>query len=680
VHLPVNAINSKRIAELWNIYVAEDTPFPDDVPDGIRPAIFKSWQRSKQAGVSPFEVNNTILSADKLERTLKKNQLLITVAHPYFTKLFPLLRGSNFVIALTDNEGYVIDLVGLEGKIEQRAKKSSLMIGCRRSEDAAGTCGIGTCINLEGPVQIWGAEHYIKPHHDYVCSAAPIKDEDGALIGTIDVIGPSDEVTVHTLAMACAAADGIEKEIKMRNAYKEIEIANAKLLSTLQSLSQGILMLDNSGFITQSNNSAKELLKLAGKQLTGANIRELLDLSTSTFDIFSLTRNVSHRELTVTNILGMRLNLSISASLIKDYAGNKISTVLIVEERRQFNKMATKASGFTARYNFDQITGESDSIREIKQLGMLAAHSDSNVLILGESGTGKDLLAQSIHNASLRAKAPFIAINCGSLPRSLVESELFGYEPGAFTGASKDGYPGKFELADGGTIFLDEIGDMPLEIQVMLLRVIQTREIIRIGGKVTKNIDVRIIAATNVNLAELIESKRFRKDLYYRLNVLTFHMPALRQRKEDLQILLNMFIENYNRKMGLNVTGFTPTALSYIMEYDWPGNIRELENMVERAMNLATSDSLSERELGQEILSNSHFDTNYIFKISDGAYASPQVHKSLTVPDNEAASIREVLSSARGNVTKASTLAGIPKRTLYRRIERYGIDLTEYRP
>jgi transcriptional regulator of acetoin/glycerol metabolism len=679
MNLSVNAVNPKRIAELWNTYVAEDTPFPDEIPEGIRPEIFKSWRRSKKAGVSPFEVNNTILSADRLKKRVDENRLLITVTHPYLTKLFPMLRGSNFLIALTDKDGYVVDLVGLEGKIEQRAKKSSLMVGCCRAEEAAGTCGIGTCIKLDGPIQIWGEEHYIKPHHSYVCSAAPIKGENGALIGTIDVIGPSDEVTVHTLAMTCAAADGIEKEIKMRNAYKEIEIANNKLLSTLQALSQGILMLDNSGFILQSNDSAKGLLRLAGRQIAGSNIRDLLDFSTSTFDIFSLTRNVLHRELTVINILGVRLNLSISASLIKDNAGNKISTVLVIEERRQFNKMATKASGFTARYNFDQIAGESDSIKEIKQLGMLAAHSDSNVLILGESGTGKDLLAQSIHNASLRAKAPFIAINCGSLPRSLVESELFGYESGAFTGASKDGYPGKFELADGGTLFLDEIGDMPLEIQVMLLRVIQTREIIRIGGKMAKSIDVRIIAATNVNLAELIENKGFRKDLYYRLNVLTFHMPALRQRKEDIQILLNLFIENYNRKMGLGVKGFTPTALSYIMEYDWPGNIRELENIVERAMNLTTSDLLSERELGQEILSNSNIDAGYIFRISEEAYAPPQTFKSGRPGRDELASIKNVLTSVHGNVTKASIIAGIPKRTLYRKIERYGIDLTEYR-
>ena len=556
MNMPSN-IDPRRIDALWRTYVAQDTPFPKAVPEGIRPEIFQSWKRSKKRGIPPFEVNNVLLSKNKLEAALDANRMLITVAHHYLTKLFPMLKGSNFLIALTDRDGYVIDLVGLEGEIEQRAKRSALTVGCCRSEETTGTCGIGVCIKLGRPIQIWGAEHYIRPHHSYVCSAAPIKDENDVILGTIDVIGPFDEVTTHTLAMACAAADGIEKEIKMRKAYKEIEIANSKLLSTLRALSQGIVMIDDKCLITQSNDSAGALLKLPDRPLTGAYISDLIDLATSTFDIFSLTRNVAHRELTATNALGMRLNLSVSASIIKDNEGGKISTVLILEDRRQFNKMATKASGFTARYNFDQITGQSESIREIKQLGMLAAHS--NVLILGESGTGKELLAQSIHNASPRARAPFIAINCGSLPRSLVESELFGYEAGAFTGASKDGYPGKFELADGGTLFLDEIGDMPLEIQAMLLRVIQTREILRIGGKMPKNIDVRIIAATNVKLAELIEGKQFRKDLYYRLNVLTFHMPTLRQRKDDIEVLLDRFIKlqpkNGSQGTGLHTDG-----------------------------------------------------------------------------------------------------------------------------
>jgi transcriptional regulator of acetoin/glycerol metabolism len=682
--------SAKRIKALWELHVAGDEPFPNEAPEGIRQDIFDSWRRSKAAGVSPFDVNNVLLGEQELETTKAHNQKLIALSHSYIEKLNSFVKGSNFVIALTDRFGVVLDLIGLEGMIEERARRSALQIGCSRSETLAGTCGIGTCLALGEPIQIWGAEHFIQPHHDYVCSAAPIHDDVGGIIACIDAIGPSEEVTKHTLGMVCAAADGIEKEFKMLKAYDQISIANGKLFMTLQSLSQGIIMLDNNGIVTQSNDSSKSVLKLLDREITGANICDLLDFQTTTFDVFSLTKNVSHREMNVTNAIGIRLNLSVSASVLEDDAGEKISTVLILEERKQFNKVATKVSGFTAKYNFNQIIGVAEEIREIKQLGMLAAQSDSNVLILGESGTGKDLLAQSIHNASARAKAPFIAINCGSLPRSLVESELFGYEPGAFTGASRDGAPGKFELADGGSLFLDEIGDMPIEIQATLLRAIQTKEILRIGGKMPKRIDVRVIAATNVNLAELIENKQFRKDLYYRLNVLTFRMPSLRERKEDIPILIDKFIETYNARMGMNVQGLTPAAMDHVVSYDWPGNIRELENMVERAMNLVTGSFVTERDLGQEILRSSLLETDFVYASRGGGRDSapwaalqnrPRVYGGFPAafPLNEEKLIREALSQVRGNVTKASRLANIPKRTMYRRIEQFGIDLEEFR-
>ncbi|MDR2132149.1 MAG: sigma 54-interacting transcriptional regulator [Clostridiales Family XIII bacterium] len=600
------------IARLWETYVAGDAPFPKKTPPGIKPFIFHSWKRSKEFGVSPFEVSDQLLSPERLEAALKENKTLISLTHPYFTKLFAMLEGSDFLIALSDREGNVVDLVGLFGEIGQHAEKSSLTIGCNRSERTSGTCGIGTCIATGKPIQIIGEEHFIQPHHRYVCYAAPIKSKLGDLLGVIAVIGPSAAMTPHTFAMVCVAADGIEKEFRMLEINNEISLINKKLSTTIQSLSQGLLMIDNNGVITQANKSANDMLKLRESSIkessiTGVNIRNLLRMETATLDIMSLTQNVTHRELNVTNNMGIALNLSISASVLNDEHGNRISIILMMEERKTFTKIASKVGGFVAHCDFDRILGVSDLIQDIKRLGELAAHSESNVLILGESGTGKDIFAQSIHNASPRAKFPFVAINCGSLPRSLVESELFGYEPGAFTGANKDGCPGKFELADGGTIFLDEIGDIPLDIQVLLLRVIQTREILRIGGKAPKHVDVRIIAATNVNLAEHIENRSFRKDLYYRLNVLSFHMPALRQRKEDIPVLVEHFIQEHNRKMDLRVRGFTPAAMNYIMEYDWPGNIRELENIVERAMNMARDSVLTERELGQEVISNRFF-------------------------------------------------------------------------
>ncbi|MBR0599231.1 sigma-54-dependent Fis family transcriptional regulator [Sinanaerobacter chloroacetimidivorans] len=665
----------KKLAILWEKYIEESEPMPEKSHE-VRPIIYESWKRAKAHNISPLEVKDAKLSEEELNKALVHKENLISVAHSYILNLYSFVKGSNFIIALTDERGYVIDLVGQDAMIQARAKKSGLTIGCNRSEQYAGTNGIGTCLYTGHPIQIWGYEHYIKPHHNYVCTAAPIKNQYGTIIGCLDIVGPMEAISMHTLAMVCAAVDGIEKEMKMRQAYEKIFVMNSQLVSTIQSISSGILMVDNMGIITHHNHRASNILKLPFDHLSYKNIADIVDIKSGTLNPLEITKNINNKEVTITNVYGIRLNLSLSASIIYNDAHEKISTVFIIDELQRIHKMITKMSGFTAKYTFESIVGTSSGINKLKALGLVAAQSDSNVLILGESGTGKELLAQSIHNASSRCNGPFIAINCGSLPKGLIESELFGYEGGAFTGANKDGYPGKFELAQGGTLFLDEIGDMPLEMQASLLRVIQTREIVRIGGKTSKPIDVRIMAATNVNLLESVKNKGFRSDLYYRLNVLSFVVPPLRERREDIPILADFFIRSYNRSMGKSNQGLAPEAQELMLSYDWPGNVRELENVIERAMNLTQEAFITESELTHEILLHNNV-----------TVLKPQVQKEKAMPSpskllpktREYDMIIDALEREDGNINKASTLLGIPKRTLYRKISKYQIDLSQYR-
>ncbi|MDR3296151.1 MAG: sigma 54-interacting transcriptional regulator [Clostridiales Family XIII bacterium] len=666
---PNNDEYQNAIARLWRRYIENDASMPDAPPDGIRPVIFESWRRAKRHKISPLEVKDKILSQPELAQITAQNKSLLSVAHSYTQNLYHFVKDSNFIIALTDSDGYVIDLIGVEGQIEARAQKSSLTVGCNRSERYAGTCGIGTCIAIGEPVQIWGYEHYIQPHHNYVCSAAPIRNKDGAVIACLDVIGPGDTTTQHTLAMVCAAADGIEKEMKMREAYEKMFIINHQLSSTLESISSGIVMFDNMGVVTQCNKRAALILKLPYDDIRGHNMADVLDLNAGPADLLDLSENISRLEFSVMNAAGAKLNLSVSASVIRNEQGEKRSTVLVMEEQHNLNKMATRISGFTAKYNFDDIIGASPALAEVKALGQITARSNSNVLILGESGTGKDLLAQAIHNASWRASGPFIPINCGSLPKGLVESELFGYESGSFTGASKNGCPGKFELAEGGTIFLDEIGDMSIEIQATLLRVLQTKHIIRIGGTASIPVDVRIIAATNVDLASRIEENRFRRDLYYRLNVLTFSLPPLRRHMSDVPLLIDHFISEYSARMSLDMKGISESALHRLMCYEWPGNIRELENIIERALNLATGDCITEKELGIEIPALP------LQKIW-GSRGEPDLPRGR---ENDPGLIMAALKKERGNVTKAALLLRTPKRTLYRQIKKFEIELRDFR-
>ncbi len=306
------------------------------------------------------------------------------------------------------------------------------------------------------------------------------------------------------------------------------------------------------------------------------------------------------------------------------------------------------------RYEYDEIVGVSKPMQEVFDLISRVSKSDSNILITGESGTGKELIARAIHANSDRCFMPFIVINCGALPDSLLESELFGYEKGAFTGAENT-KRGRIEMADKGTLFLDEIGDISLKTQVGLLRVIQQKEISRLGSEKIKKVDVRIIAATNKDLTKAIDEGRFREDLYWRLNVITIHVPPLRERKEDIPLLADFFIKRFAVDMKKNPKRLSNDALQALMDYDWPGNVRELENVIERAMVIGKGDVIQSEDLPF------HRD-NTIKK---------DFPKSLKMM--EKLHIERILKETNWNITRASRILEIDRQTLYNKIRKYNI-------
>ncbi|MFY9543548.1 MAG: sigma 54-interacting transcriptional regulator, partial [Firmicutes bacterium] len=290
---------------------------------------------------------------------------------------------------------------------------------------------------------------------------------------------------------------------------------------------------------------------------------------------------------------------------------------------------------------------------------LTAAQYDSNILLTGETGTGKELFARAIHNASRRRDYPFVVVNCAAIPESLLESELFGYEPGAFTGASKSGKPGKFELANHGTLFLDEIGDMPLFLQAKLLRAIQSMEITRVGGIYPKRINARIISATNQNLEGLIRTGRFRDDLYYRLCVVPINLPPLRERPEDITVLADYFINRYAGRFGKAVSGLTDDALELLMAYDWPGNIRELENVMEYAVNFAKGELITSKRLRDRIPISPERESR----------TSPAKDLKTAVRDFQKQLVKEAIAKHGGDLTAKKLAAkelGISRATLYR--------------
>lgn len=323
----------------------------------------------------------------------------------------------------------------------------------------------------------------------------------------------------------------------------------------------------------------------------------------------------------------------------------------------------------SSKYTLDDFIGPSKKVKQLKNKVKKAAQTSSTVLILGESGTGKELLAHSIHHLSPRSNRPFVKVNCAGIPEQLLESELFGYVEGAFTGAKKGGRLGKFQVANGGTIFLDEIGDMPITMQVKLLRVLQEKEVEPIGSNKAESIDIRVIAATNRNLEQLIKEGSFRLDLYYRLNVVTLHTPPLRERIEDIPELCSFLLKKLNSQLGSKIKGITEEALNILMSYHWPGNIRELQNLLERAINLADSDYLN--QLSFDFLKND------FIKVKTNSCKNFFIKRTLeeAVAQAEKETIIDALNFTSNNKNQTAKILGIHRSKLYRKIDQYNIDL-----
>lgn len=336
----------------------------------------------------------------------------------------------------------------------------------------------------------------------------------------------------------------------------------------------------------------------------------------------------------------------------------------IKEELEFYKKKYEKTN--VAKYNLDDIISLDDNVLRIKDSIKKIAKTNSNILITGESGVGKELFCHAIHSQSSRAFKPFIRINCGAIPENLIESELFGYEKGSFTGALNEGKAGEFEIANGGTVLMDEIDSLPLQSQSKLLRVLQEREVKRIGGSKYIDIDLRFIFTTNRNLVELISEKKFREDLYYRINVVNIRIPPLRNRKTDIPHLIKYFIDKYNTNLEMNITGISDEAMEMLIKKDWPGNIRELENYIERAFNYALVGKLEVN----------HFDFSNNIDM-DNKNSSTIIEPDLGLrnlrEEIEIKAIKDALTESKGNKKKASEILKIDRSVLYDKLKKYKI-------
>ncbi|MDR1572014.1 MAG: sigma-54-dependent Fis family transcriptional regulator [Clostridiales Family XIII bacterium] len=673
-----------RVKAAWERFIAFE---PYDY-SAVRPEIYASWQRSRDSGVDPLHAKALILNADDIARRIDESKSMIGTVRSYMDRLYSIVKGSGFYLMLCDREGVILDMTGDEDIISEACESSNLVVGANRSEGFAGTNAIGACLALDSPIQVWGDEHYLVPHKKYACSAGPIHAPSGELIGCLNLTGLDSRVHAHTLGMVLCAVDGISKELEIRAAYNDIETMSAQRNIILDSVSVGFIMLDRDDRIVHANSKAHGMLELP-RDAVGKDFFDYFtvnDPKPNPFRFSGMDRPTANAETNFyargSGLPPVKLNMSVNFS---EKRGNK-SIVVRLEETKHIHRLVNKVSGFKAFFTFDSMVGSSAALRQMLEFSRRAAKSSSNILILGESGSGKELVAQAIHNSSNYAAGPFVAINCGALPKGLIESELFGYEGGSFTGANKDGNPGKFELADGGTIFLDEVGDMPLDVQATLLRVIQTREVVRIGAKYSKKINVRIIAATHRDLRDSVENKTFREDLYYRLNVLIINVPPLRDRDDDVCGLADYFLGQKTNPRGERQS-LHPEVYPLLRAYAWPGNVRELENAIERAMNIVDGPTIRPEHLPAHISGRAEggWRAGQPAPAQDAAVWPGAARDGdgggspLNLRSNGYYMILSSLEKTGGNVKRAAELLGISRRTLYRKMDKFEIDYSGYR-
>jgi transcriptional regulator with PAS, ATPase and Fis domain len=624
----------------------------------IRPVVLESWNRSRRFGADPYLVHSGKVDEAELGRRRARRADLREVALTYIENLFRIVAGTGSLISLGDEESVILDL---ETDESIRATNNFPHPGTIHTEEAIGTSGMGTALTIDQPVQIHGAEHWMQRNHCWSCNSVPVH-HGGSIIGCLTLSCPSVRAHEHSLGLVVAAVKAIERELDLRETLREKQLLVMQQNALLELADTGIALIDREGRILRANREINDIFGMYDGcvgQLIGDLVKADIDFP----GLIARDADLVDQEIAL-QVAAKNTHLRVSTALVRN-GGVAESMVVRVRASRDVLRLVNRVAGSKATYTFHDILGSSPALRQCIKLAQNASRTNANVLILGESGTGKELFAQAIHNDSPRCAGPFVAINCGALSRELIQSELFGYEGGSFTGAKKEGNPGRFELADGGTLFLDEIGELPLEVQANLLRVLQTWEVYRIGAKYAKPVNVRVVAATNKDLQRAVKEKTFRDDLFYRINIFSIALPALRNRPEDLRMLAETMLRRYSRPMPQRFQGITEEVYSIFEQHSWPGNIRELENVIERALVLAEGPEIRPSDL--PVLSSR--ETARYLSLPEG---DPPLNETLHALERQL--LLRSLARSGGVKAEAARRLGIKESALYYKLEKYGID------
>lgn len=590
----------------------------------INQRISESWHRCKQANVNPhMNKGQKVLSSNIFREQKKKSEIFLDIALPQIQNMRKTIDELQMMALLIDPDGYVLSLSGNKQTLK-RAKHINFIEGVKWTEAAVGTNAIGTALEIEEAIMISGTEHYSVVSHSWSCAAAPIHNDDGKLIGILDFSCPIEFSHPYMLGMVTSIAHAIERECSIRVHQNELHLIH-RFLDVIDSDEQ-VVICNHRDVIVSASKSVRE-------RVTNWSRMKLEDL-------------VHH---------GLETKLEIPV-----YSNERmIGKCMYLKENKQMNTYS--AFIFIKGITFPGVTGTSKAFQHTLEEIKLVSPTDASVYVCGETGVGKEYVARAIHENSPRKDGPFIAVNCGSLPKELMESELFGYAEGAFTGARRQGYKGKFEQANGGTLFLDEIGEVPPEMQVALLRVLQERTITPIGSSKEVPVNIRIITATHKDLLRLVEEGKFRQDLYYRLHVYPLYVPSLIERKEDIPY----FIQHFCERKNWNVV-FPKSIYNQFLQHTWPGNIRELVNVLERIYILSQGREICEKQVAFLIQTMTGNQQQLELQVENKTEHTLNFREKI-----QRDSMIEALEKTNGNVSLAAKLLNVPRSTFYKRMQKY---------
>ena len=656
---------------------------PIAIDGHVAEVLDKANRRSQTYGVAVHdEPDYTSPSRGHMSSVMDENRFLFQHAAPIMETLYGQIANTHSMVLLTSAQGMVLHSLG-DNDFLEKANQVALVPGMDWSEKTKGTNAIGTALSEEEAITVHGNQHYMSANQSLTCSCSPIFDPHGQVIGALDVTGDHRSYHQHTLALVRMSAQLIENHMFADSFPKAVRLHFHSRPEFLGTLVEGIAVFSPDGRFISANRSAQFQLGLSYHALKAHTFSSLFNLPMSAlFELFSGSASTPRQ-------LGMHNGVSVWCRTEIKPAGPWAPPSLAPVQRDGSSSptaapqplrtaaAATPAAESRCKPHLSSLqyldTGDAQISSVIQKLRRIVDR-DIPVMILGETGTGKDLLAQAIHNDSARARQPFVAVNCASIPETLIEAELFGYEEGAFTGARKKGSVGKIVQAHGGTLFLDEIGDMPKHLQARLLRVLQERKVSPLGASKEVEVDVTVICATHKNIKDMIARGDFREDLYYRLNGLVVRLPALRERT-DFEVVVKKVLKTLCDS-GQQIS-ISPEVMTLLSSYHWPGNLRQLHNLLRTAVVMVGDDgSIDADHLPDDFLEE--------LRIGDAAPIAIEasvIHTATTANGksdddaNDSARLQDVTLNAmaqmlrthKGNVSAAAKALGVSRNTIYRK-------------